>query len=223
MAKTTKLLGTDISDTHIIWAIAIVFILYLLWRYSGRIGLASESYSNGNPSKVGGHSGSQNGSYNVNGPNSLGLNNQSKGGQVSDASSIGLSGNTLNQQQVWAGATSSGGNISASNLDVFSRSNAAPYQGGGSKQPISSCSASQPLSAQELLPNGGQGGDLSNVNFLKAGYHVGINTVGTSLRNANLQVRSEPPNPQNQVSPWLNSTISPDLMRVPLEIGCGSQ
>ena len=32
MAKTTKLLGTDISDTHIIWAIAIVFILYLLWR-----------------------------------------------------------------------------------------------------------------------------------------------------------------------------------------------
>ena len=62
-----------------------------------------------------------------------------------------------------------------------------------------------------------------NVNFLKAGYHVGINTVGTSLRNANLQVRSEPPNPQNQVSPWLNSTISPDLMRVPLEIGCGPQ
>jgi hypothetical protein len=25
------------------------------------------------------------------------------------------------------------------------------------------------------------------------------------------------------VSPWLNSTIEPDLMRVPLEVGCGPQ
>ena len=216
MAKTTKLLGTDISDTHIIWGIAIVFILYLLWRYSGRIGLASESYSNG--SKSGNP-------YNSTGADSLGENKQFLAGQVSGEDKIGLAGNTISQKQAWAGATGtpgSAGNVSASNLDVFSRSNAAPYQGGGSKQPVSSCSASQPLTAQELLPSG-KSGDLSNINFLKAGYHVGINTVGTSLRNANLQVRSEPPNPQNQVSPWLNSTISPDLMRVPLEIGCGSQ
>lgn len=72
-----------------------------------------------------------------------------------------------------------------------------------------------------LNPSGD--GDLSNVNLLKAGHHMGIDTVGTSLRNANLQVRSEPPNPQTQVSPWGNSTISPDLMRVPLELGCGPQ
>ena len=217
MAKTTKLLGTDISDTHIIWAIAIVFILYLLWRYSGRIGLASESLSNGSP---GGHPGGHRNHHHT-GADSLGENKQYLGGQVSNADSIGLGGKQLSQQQVWAGATG-GENVSASNLDVFSRSNAAQYKGGSSKRPVSSCSASQPLSAQELLPSG-QAGDLSNVNFLKAGYHVGINTVGTSLRNANLQVRSEPPNPQSQVSPWLNSTISPDLMRVPLEIGCGSQ
>lgn len=221
MAKTTKLLGTDISDTHIIWAIAIVFILYLLWRYSGRIGLASESLSNRGDGKQGGHRGHGGNPYSNTGANSLGPNKQYLGGQVSNADSIGLGGKQLSQQQVWAGATG-GNNVSASNLDVFSRSNAATYQGGGSKRPVSSCSASQPLSAQELLPSG-QAGDLSNVNFLKAGYHVGINTVGTSLRNANLQVRSEPPNPQNQVSPWLNSTISPDLMRVPLEIGCGPQ
>ena len=77
-----------------------------------------------------------------------------------------------------------------------------------------------------LNPSGGGGdgdGDLSQVNLLKAGHHMGIDTVGTSLRNANLQVRSEPPNPQAQVSPWGNSTITPDLMRVPLELGCGSQ
>jgi len=41
------------------------------------------------------------------------------------------------------------------------------------------------------------------MNFLEAGYHYGINTVGQTLRNANLQLRSEMPNPQVQVSPFL--------------------
>ena len=31
-------------------------------------------------------------------------------------------------------------------------------------------------------------GDLKNVSLLKAGHHIGINTVGQSLRNANLQL-----------------------------------
>lgn len=73
-----------------------------------------------------------------------------------------------------------------------------------------------------LNPASGQG-DFANVNLLKAGYHMGIDTVGGTLRNANLQVRSEPPNPVQKVSPWMNTTIEPDLMRVPLEIGCGPQ
>ena len=62
-------------------------------------------------------------------------------------------------------------------------------------------------------------GDLNNVNLLQAGYHTGIDTVGSSLRNANLQVRSEVPNPTTNVSPWMNTTIEPDTMRVPLELG----
>ena len=66
-------------------------------------------------------------------------------------------------------------------------------------------------------------GELANINLLKAGQLSGIDTVGGTLRNANLQLRSEPPNPRSQVSPWLNSTIEPDLMRVPLELGCGQQ
>lgn len=66
-------------------------------------------------------------------------------------------------------------------------------------------------------------GELANINLLKAGYHAGIDTVGGTLRNANLQLRSEPPNPKTQVSPWSNSTIEPDLMRIPLELGSGSQ
>lgn len=63
-------------------------------------------------------------------------------------------------------------------------------------------------------------GSLQNVNLLTAGYHVGINTVGQSLRNANLQVRSEPANPKVNVGPWMNSTIEQDFNRQPLEIGC---
>ena len=62
-------------------------------------------------------------------------------------------------------------------------------------------------------------GILQGVNMLDASYHVGVNTVGQSLRNANRQVRSEPPNPQVNVSPWMNTTIGPDLPRRPLEIG----
>ena len=72
-----------------------------------------------------------------------------------------------------------------------------------------------------LNPTGN--GSLDNVNLLKAGHHIGIDTVGQSLRNANLQVRSEPANPQLNVGPWHNTTIQPDLMRVPLELGCGPQ
>lgn len=71
----------------------------------------------------------------------------------------------------------------------------------------------------KLHPAGKDG--LQGVNLLKAGYHIGIDTVGQSMRNANLQVRSEPPNPQLNVSPWNNTTIDPTFPRKPFEIGCG--
>jgi len=66
-------------------------------------------------------------------------------------------------------------------------------------------------------------GDLANINLLKAGYHIGIDTVGQSLRNANLQIRSEPPNPQVNTGPWNASTITHDFLRPSLEIGQGTQ
>ena len=72
-----------------------------------------------------------------------------------------------------------------------------------------------------LNPNGK--GFLSNINLLNAGFNIGIDTIGSSLRNANLQIRSEPVNPQLNVGPWNQSTITPDFLRPPLEIGCGSQ
>ena len=60
-------------------------------------------------------------------------------------------------------------------------------------------------------------GDVKDQNFLNAGFHMGINTVGQTLRNPNYQLRSEPPNPKLNISPWNQSTIEPDLMRRPLE------
>jgi hypothetical protein len=100
----------------------------------------------------------------------------------------------------------------------------------GQQQMPSSCQRKDTAKPGDLLPKDSNSqfaqlnpmgsGDLQAVKLLKAGYHSGINTVGSSLRNANLQLRSEPPNPQTPVSPWSNSTIEPDLMRTPLELGC---
>lgn len=92
-----------------------------------------------------------------------------------------------------------------------------------------SCFPKDQLTAQELLPqnnsstwaqvNPGGSGTLKDKNFLQAGHHIGINTVGQTLRNANLQLRSEPANPQVIVSPWMQTTINPDMNRKPFEIG----
>ena len=89
---------------------------------------------------------------------------------------------------------------------------------------IPSCQKKAPLTPKDLLPtnqaaedfekqNPDGEGILKGVNYLDASYHVGVNTVGQSLRNANLNLRAEPPNPRVAVSPWLNSTIDTDLSR----------
>jgi hypothetical protein len=62
--------------------------------------------------------------------------------------------------------------------------------------------------------------DLKNINLLNPSQLVGINTQGSSLRNSNLQLRSEPANPRmNTNCPWNISTIETDQFRKPLEIG----
>jgi hypothetical protein len=90
------------------------------------------------------------------------------------------------------------------------------------------CYPRDQLQASELLPRDGNSvwaqqnplgpGSLKGVNFLSAGALIGINTVGQSMKNANLQLRSEPPNPQVPISVFNNSTIEPDFNRRPLEI-----
>jgi hypothetical protein len=82
------------------------------------------------------------------------------------------------------------------------------------------------LSSSELLPKGEIGAswaavnpvgksDLDGQNFLQAGYHANINIIGISQTNRNptYDIRSEQPNPQSKVGPFLQTTIDPDPFR----------
>ena len=90
------------------------------------------------------------------------------------------------------------------------------------------CNTPQMIDPSELLPKDANSewanvnpasNDLKNVNMLNPSQLIGINTVGSSLRNANYQIRSEPSNPRVNVGPWNTSTIDADTLRRPLEIG----
>ena len=76
------------------------------------------------------------------------------------------------------------------------------------------------LGNDELLPKGGLGaswaavnpssmGDLKGQNFLDAGYHTNTAIAGVSQtnRNSSWDIRSETPNPQVKVGPFVNTTI----------------
>lgn len=102
-----------------------------------------------------------------------------------------------------------------------------PAQFGSFDQPAG-CYPRDQLTPSELLPkdmnsvwaeqNPMGPGSLKGKNFLSAGALIGVNTVGQSMRNANLQIRSEPPNPQVAVSIFNQSTITPDVSHRSLEI-----
>jgi hypothetical protein len=66
-------------------------------------------------------------------------------------------------------------------------------------------------------------GNVNTPDLLQAGYHIGLDTIGQTLKNPNLQLRSDPIIPKKEIGPWNQSTYEPDLMRVPLEVGCGPQ
>jgi hypothetical protein len=97
--------------------------------------------------------------------------------------------------------------------------------GGYSSQPVANPSDLLPQDQNSqwaaLNPSAVNQGGMPDL--LQAGYHIGLDTIGQTLRNANLQLRSDPIIPKQEVGPWNHSTIEPDLGRVPLEIGVGMQ
>jgi len=115
--------------------------------------------------------------------------------------------------------------VSQGFADLSSQEGPANFGSSGSP---AGCYPRDQLTPGELLPKDKNSvwaeqtpmgpGSLKGKNFLSAGALIGVNTVGQSLRNANWQLRSEPPNPQVAVSIFNQSTIAPDTNRRPLEI-----
>ena len=102
----------------------------------------------------------------------------------------------------------------------------APAQSAGAGyalQPVANPSELLPADGNsqwaELNPSAMKGGDVMMPDLLQAGYHIGLDTIGQSLRNANLQLRSDPVIAKADVGPWNQSTIEADMARVPLELG----
>jgi len=116
------------------------------------------------------------------------------------------------------------GNFLGDNTDKSGQmsSNAAPDN--KAKQPVAGMGKQNPKPLQQkinpadLLPN--ENNDLSNLNKnLISGPPRYISKQSDTLRNANLQIRSDPPVGNSETGPWNQATIQPDKMRKQFELG----
>jgi hypothetical protein len=121
------------------------------------------------------------------------------------------SSSTTKTYAPYNGASNSSVSNSASNANAINK----PASNPADLLPSNSASSNWASS----VPNS----DLKGINLLNPSQITGINTQGSSLRNANLQIRSEPANPRTNTNcPWNISTIETDSFRKPLEIGGGA-
>ena len=128
-------------------------------------------------------------------------------------------------------STSENANASASDDAEETQANAAPAAP-ETKESFQGYSEKEVANPSELLPKdeNSQWSSLNPVSqsnpqmpdMLQAGYHIGLDTIGQTMKNANLQLRSDPVIQKADIGPWNQSTIEPDLMRVPLEVGCST-
>ncbi len=91
------------------------------------------------------------------------------------------------------------------------------------------CYPNNVLTASDLLPiqqtnvwseaNPMSQGSIASGSYLQAGFHYGTDTISASRKNPSYDLRGDIINPQNAVSPWLQSTIQPDLNRRAMSIG----
>lgn len=128
-----------------------------------------------------------------------------------------------------AGAGAGGSNVVVPSEPLSNESYKAVNYDVQQKLP-SECVPRDKLTVEDLLPRdaanskwaqvapAGQG-DVKDQNFLTAGYLIGVNTVGQTMRNANLQIRSDPPIDRMNVGPWNQTTIEYDSSRRMFEIG----
>jgi hypothetical protein len=104
---------------------------------------------------------------------------------------------------------------------------AQPVQGG------SGYTALETADPADLLPNDVNNawsqlnpttqGDIRNPDLLQAGYLIGLDTIGQTLRIPNYQLRADPIIPKQNVGPWNQAPdVDPDYGRVPLDAGCSN-
>jgi hypothetical protein len=115
------------------------------------------------------------------------------------------------------------------NVDVDSMP--APVNGGSLSVPaaaangmgVASSLLPRDVAAQEDFGEFAPDDILKGQNYLNPRALIGYpETVGGALRNANQQIRSEPPNPREPVTIFNTSTIVPDQMRPAFELGQGT-
>ena len=178
--------------------LVVIVLVGVIYRYNGQKGLLSDNMSNNPFSNVG----------NVEQTKSTEQGAQQMNKQL----------DTSAQQGVKPVVTTDGEQY----LNVNGLTSGTP--------PNNTCNNKPVMDPKQLLPSDNNNewsnimpnNDLKNVGMLNAGHHIGMNTVGSSLRNPNLQVRSEPTIPQSNIGPWNNTTIEADTLRRPLEIGGSS-
>ena len=102
---------------------------------------------------------------------------------------------------------------------------ANPIQGGSGYSPLESANPADLLpndinnSWSQLNPT--SQGDIKNPDLLQAGYLIGLDTIGQTLRIPNLQLRADPIIPKQNIGPWNQAPdVDPDYARVPLDAGC---
>ena len=142
---------------------------------------------------------------------------------------------------------------SSSKSNVFDRMTTSDTNAGKSNQPSQYAGPVQPVAQSapsvsagasgyssqpvanpsDLLPHD-QNSQWANLNpigngvvampdLLQAGAHIGLDTIGQTLKNANLQLRSDPIIEKKDIGPWNQSTYEADYGRVPLEVGYGQR
>jgi hypothetical protein len=235
--------GTEMKNVVLI-ALVVLIILFVVHQYDPSFfGLFGSREGFANVTNAGGANPSGNAHGNLK-AGQMAANGKAQGFQNANAATVnqgaknaGMNANkpaTMATQYTTEKPMKAGagvqGSMPAKNGEGFADLSAyeGPANFGAAEAPAG-CYPRDQLTPSELLPrdmnsiwaeqNPMGPGSLKGKNFLSAGALIGVNTVGQSLRNANLQIRSEPPNPQVPVSIFNQSTIQPDISHRPLEVG----
>lgn len=97
---------------------------------------------------------------------------------------------------------------------TFSTPTPGPTTISASLLPKPDGSADDPSSWSQFAPQ-----TLTGQQLIDPRKFIGVDTVGSTLKNASHDLRRDPPIPKQEVSPWINSSVDPDPYKRSLD-GC---